>query len=256
MTAIAYDVGEQSWIGLATVRSVGPGGLALVETGDGRFAQAVPTGAHAVGARVLVALGAEGAWVLRELGPTEPKDPRPVVESPSGARAAVEGEALVVRDAAGRVLFEHGPSGAAVHVQRDLALAVDGKLRLEASDGVELACGEERLALAPKQTALSSARLSVTAGDASLQAARASVVAAALETVAESARGTFGRLEVKAARIVERAHETYREATEAAHSRAGRMRVIADGAYQLFAGRARLRADEELALDGEQIRLG
>ena len=77
-----------------------------------------------------------------------------------------------------------------------------------------------------------------------------------LETRAERLRQWLGLAEVRAGRLIERTRELYREVEGLAQVRANRMRWIAKDSLQFLGRRARLKAEEEVAIDGEHIRLG
>lgn len=65
-----------------------------------------------------------------------------------------------------------------------------------------------------------------------------------------------GRLETRARRIFEAAEDVYREAEGLSQTRAGRLRVLVEGALQLFARRTTLASEEETVVDGRRVLLG
>ena len=65
-----------------------------------------------------------------------------------------------------------------------------------------------------------------------------------------------GRIELRADRIFERARDVYREVEGVLHTRAHRVRTLATGAYQLFARRVNVLAEEDAAVDGKRVLLG
>jgi hypothetical protein len=65
-----------------------------------------------------------------------------------------------------------------------------------------------------------------------------------------------GRYEVRAERIVERAHDVYREVEGLLHARADRVRTLARDAFQVFAKRLHLAAEEDASVDGKRVLLG
>lgn len=74
--------------------------------------------------------------------------------------------------------------------------------------------------------------------------------------VAISTTLTSQTLEVDAKRVVERAEETYRYASESAHLNAGRIRNVADDAHEVIARRASMISEEDTVIDGERVLLG
>jgi hypothetical protein len=65
-----------------------------------------------------------------------------------------------------------------------------------------------------------------------------------------------GRFEVRADRIFECAHDVYREVEGLVQTRAERVRVLARDAYQAFAKRLNLAAEEDASVDGKRVLLG
>ncbi len=67
---------------------------------------------------------------------------------------------------------------------------------------------------------------------------------------------TVDVLETRATRVVTRAKNLYQQVEELAQTQAGRLRLVADGAFHLHARRALVKADEDVKLRGEKIHLG
>lgn len=65
-----------------------------------------------------------------------------------------------------------------------------------------------------------------------------------------------GKLEVHAARIVERAAEVYRDVESLLHTRAGRVRTLVRGALDLLAGTTHIASEEDTSIDGKRVLLG
>jgi hypothetical protein len=74
--------------------------------------------------------------------------------------------------------------------------------------------------------------------------------------VATSTTLTSQTLEVDAKRVVERAEETYRYASESAHLNAGTIRSVADDAHEVIARRASMISEEDTVIDGARVLLG
>ncbi|MEZ4339918.1 MAG: DUF3540 domain-containing protein [Sandaracinaceae bacterium] len=123
------------------------------------------------------------------------------------------------------------------------------RLVLEAAEKIELRVGGTSVELDPERLQLTSARAEVAFGDTLFTGK--TVVAAV-----ERARHVAGVLETEAQRLVTRAKETYQDVEDVALTRAGRIRQLATGALHLFGGRAVIRADDDVAIDGKKIHLG
>jgi hypothetical protein len=91
----------------------------------------------------------------------------------------------------------------------------------------------------------------ITAGDLTLSAPGGRIALRASEIVCEA-----GRFELRAGRIVERAGDVYREIEGLLQTRAERVRTVVRGAYQLFAKRAQVVAEEDASVDGKRVLLG
>ena len=64
------------------------------------------------------------------------------------------------------------------------------------------------------------------------------------------------RLELAARSVFEKFVRAYRRVAEAFHLKAGRVRTVVDGAWDVRAGRIEERADGDVRIDGNQIHLG
>ncbi|MGZ3448074.1 MAG: hypothetical protein ACXVEF_00660, partial [Polyangiales bacterium] len=65
------------------------------------------------------------------------------------------------------------------------------------------------------------------------------------DVVAQALRGTFGKHEIRAQRLVEKAVDVYREAEAQVETKAGRMRTLVTEAYRLLAGRTDIASKED-----------
>jgi hypothetical protein len=88
-------------------------------------------------------------------------------------------------------------------------------------------------------------------GDLVLSAPHGKISLKAAEVECEA-----GRIELRADRIFERARDVYRDVEGLLQTRAHRVRTLATGAYQLFAKRVNVLAEEDAAVDGKRVLLG
>ncbi len=82
------------------------------------------------------------------------------------------------------------------------------------------------------------------------------VEAARLLAEVASLRLVAGRVETLAKTVVEKTRNLYRAVEELLETRAGRVRSLVDGTYHLKARDAVVRAERDVDVDGEKIRLG
>ena len=88
-------------------------------------------------------------------------------------------------------------------------------------------------------------------GDLVLAADTGRVVIRGLEASIE-----VSKLEVRAARIVERAAEVYRDVDTLLQTRAGRVRTLVRGAMELLSGSTRIASEDDTSIDGKRVLLG
>jgi hypothetical protein len=88
-------------------------------------------------------------------------------------------------------------------------------------------------------------------GDLVLSAPAGKIALRAAEIVCEA-----GRYELNAERVLVRARDVYREIEGLLHTRADRVRTLARDAYQLFAKRLNMAAEEDASVDGKRVLLG
>jgi hypothetical protein len=86
--------------------------------------------------------------------------------------------------------------------------------------------------------------------------ARARVEAEDLDFNARKITLSAGVIELRAARIFERAGEVYRDVEGTLHTRAERVRTLVKDAYHLFAKRASVASEEDTSIDGRRVLLG
>lgn len=235
-------------------------------------------------ARTKIARGAARALSAGEgEGAPPPSAParlhdEPVITLPDGATARREGDGLVLADRAGRVLvrYENGSAEIAAP-DGDLTLAAPrGRVVLRSGLDVEveaardihsqagraltLAAGESpgspRLALGTEGATLKARDVRVEAQNSHLVTGRATVLAHQLGTTAHEWALHVERYELTATRLVETTRDAFREASELAQTRAGRMRTFVAGLFSVSAKRASLTAKEETKIDGKKVLLG
>jgi hypothetical protein len=193
----------------------------------------------------------DGSRVLRVRSPTGAL----VIEyDPEGGRARVTPEAGDLELAA--------PSGSLV-LRAAGAVAVEGgSVALRSRSGIGLVvedtAGASRsiLALEGDTARIVAPTLDVAARRASLQAEDARVTSRHLLAEAASLRVVAGHVQTLAKTVVAKAQNLYRTVEELCELRAGRVRALVDGTYHLKARDAVLRADRDVDVDGEKIRLG
>lgn len=196
-----------------------------------------------------------------------------------GTRVEIEraegGERVRLVTPSGLPLLEYDTRTGCVRLSSprgDLVLAApQGRVRVEAARGFEVttqgACvltaeqqgdagARARVVLEGERATVTAGVVETTAREVSVAAERVRTVARGVATTAESVRVLAGVVETRATRVLERAVHAYQEVDEQLQVRAGRVRVLAREALHAFGKRAFLGAEEEVKLDGEQIRLG
>jgi hypothetical protein len=123
-------------------------------------------------------------------------------------------------------------SGATANVTDDVIEIRDAEgaliIRYDAERG-------ETTISAPKDLILSGERVIIRGAEASIE---------------------VGKLEVTAARLVERVFEAYREVDSLLQTRAGRMRTLVRGALDLLSGSTNIVSEEDTSIDGKRVLLG
>jgi hypothetical protein len=198
----------------------------------------------------------------------------------AGISEGPEGEVLSVRDASGRLVFEHHAAAhrSVVHARGNLELRADeGGILLSARDAVRVHSAREvrlesdhavRLGTTPagerpassleldaRGTRLTTPHLEARADTIRTEVDEASLTARSLRTTCQTARHAVDVLEVQAGRILERAENVYRDVKELAQTRAGRIRLFAETSFHLFGRRTLFKAKEDLKLKADKIHL-
>jgi hypothetical protein len=112
------------------------------------------------------------------------------------------------------------------------------------------------LALEGGTARLAAPVLDVATRRASLQAEETRYAGRSLLAEVASLRLIAGRVETVARTVVEKTRNLYRAVEELLETRAGRVRSLVDGTYHLKARDAVVRAERDVDVDGEKIRLG
>lgn len=222
------------------------------------------------------------------IAPTPPEEPasEQALAAPSGITAKVDGDAIVVSDASGRVVARCTPDAIElVADRRDLVLrAPAGRVKIDAALDVEVSAGRDLTTSAGRDLGLSGARsaevgVAGTDGGARVRVEgdRAKVAAKRLDVEADLANAALGVVTLLARRIATRADSATLEArayevavssvvtkardvlTEVADSietRAGAMRSLVRGLFALHTERTALVSKEDTSVDGKKILLG
>lgn len=162
-----------------------------------------------------------------------------------------------VHDRDGALLFEYDPAGhrAVLHVPSgDLSLQIDGRLDVEARDGVSIA-GRDVKVEATGEVSLIGSFLRAAGRRAEVAVHEARLKASELESTTVRSRIVAEVIDTRAGRIVERARDSYREIERLAQTRAGRWRTSARKAAQLVGEGLLLKARETAKIKGERIHL-
>ncbi len=162
-----------------------------------------------------------------------------IVEIPldGGGSVSVDGGSAIIRDKRGRVVVTYTEGRAEIVApDGDLVLsAPSGKVSIRAGTDVEI---EAQGNLTEK-----------VSGTATVLATRIVHTASHIAQQAE-------RIEVTAARLVERTRDVYREASELMETRAGRARSVVDDVFALLSRRTTMASEEDTTIDGKRVLLG
>ncbi len=265
--AVVEDVGER-----LRVRRSGDGASRAVV--DARLAR-IPGYTPSVGDRVVVSFGSTESYVIAVLHAAAPE----ALLLPDGARAEVSGGRLDLRDVRGRLLvrYEDGhaeiaaPAGdlrlcapegrVVIESALDVALRSGRDVRIEAARRFEVttdaaSSSATRLSLDATRATLRAPHVEVTSKSARLATSRATVLARSIAVTAENLAQTLVKYELTAERLVERTKDTFRDASDLAQTRAGRLRTIVKDVFSMHARRSVLVSTDETSIDGKKVLLG
>lgn len=178
-----------------------------------------------------------------------------------GARVRVTPAAAEIVDAAGRLLVRYANGVAEIAAPAgDLVLrAPRGNVVLHAAGEVVLHAGDAAaptVTVAADGTRVETPAITVDAKDARLVAERGAVLAGHVVTTARTIATHVERLELTAARVVERTQEAFREVAGLSQTRAGRVRTIVDDVLAVWSRRTTLTSTEDTSIDGSKVLLG
>ena len=98
--------------------------------------------------------------------------------------------------------------------------------------------------------------IDVRTKSARLATSRATVMARSIAVTAEDLAQTVVKYELTAERLIERTKDTFRDASDLAQTRAGRLRIIVKDALSMHARRSVLVSTDETSIDGKKVLLG
>lgn len=133
-------------------------------------------------------------------------------------------------------------------------------LRVEPSRGVltlSVPEGDLRLSAPKGRVSVEGEAIALEAqGELSQRAERLSLDARTLEGNAKTAAWSAGEWKIRAGRIGERAGSVLREVEHTLEERAGRIRSVARGLFQVLSERTSMRSKDNTAIDGKRVLLG
>lgn len=191
-------------------------------------------------------------------------------------------ERLRLSDRRGRLLFEYRPdtNSAVLNLPdgdlqirapngnidlisgRSLRLTAVNRLNMTASEEINLALGGKGngavsgIQLARQGLALTSELLKLRAAKSDMVVGSARFRGRRLEATVSRARLVFDQLESIAERVVTRARSFYQVVEKLHHTRAGRLRALVEGTYDVSGHRLILKARNLVKVDGDKIHLG
>lgn len=234
----------------------------------------VPT----VGDRVLVSGDDRDLFVIGILKATAPPTVTGAMTLPDGGTIALEGEGVVLRDPAGRIMVRYVEGHAEIAAPSgDLVLgAPGGRVVLRSGTDVAIEAGRDvvhgaarslemrvgageapsRIKMDPRTVGVQGDRLTVEAKTSHAAVDEVTTVARAIATKASTIALTAERYELSATKLVEKARDAFRDVTDLAQSRLGRVRTIVAGAYSQKAQRTVIKSTDDTSIDGRKIHLG
>lgn len=237
---------------------------------DARLAR-IPGYTPSVGDRVIVSFGPTESYVIAVLHAAAPE----TLLLPDGARAEVDGNRLDVRDAGGRLLVRYEAGRAEIAAPSgDLRLsAPEGRVVIESGLDVALRSGRDvqvdtarrfevstaggaDLSLDGKRASLNAPTVEVTTKSARLATARATVLARNIAVTAEQIAEKVVKYELTAERLIEKTKDTFRDASDLAQTRAGRLRTIVKDVFSSHARRSVIVSTDDTSIDGKKVLLG
>jgi hypothetical protein len=227
-----------------------------------------------VGDRVIVAGDDAALYVIAVVDAALPL----ALPLPDGGAAELRGEALEIRDPAGRLRVRYAAGEAEItSPEGDLTLAApNGRVVLKG--GVDVAIeaardvthsagrrvdlqaggGEDgpQVRVEPHAVAVKADRLSTHSRHGTFVAGQVTVIARAIETTAREIATNADRVELDATRLIEKTRDVFRDAVDLAQTRAGRVRTIVKDVYSTHARRTVVVSEEDTTIDGAKVLLG
>lgn len=267
-------------LGKARVRRCGPADAA---TGGGRElcdARLTYVAGYtpAEGDRVLIASDGADVYVVSVLMASNLARPNDAaIALPDGGRAELQGRALEVRDAEGRLVVRYEDGAATISpASGDLRLcAPQGSVRIESAVDVSIEAGrdlsqgaarrvdiaagsadEPQVRVEPRKMKIKADQIEALAKVSRLVAGEVSVIARAAALTASHLAQNVERYDLTATRLVERTRDAFREAQDLAQTKAGRARTLVREVFTLQSKRSVLVSDEDTSIDGRKIFLG
>lgn len=187
--------------------------------------------------------------------------PAPLIRLSDGSSVAATGDAAEIRDPEGRVIVRYaGGAAEIVAPAGNLTLSAPaGRVVMKAAAGIELRSGdaeEPQVAVGAAEVRVDASVLDVKTGESRVATGRATITAERIATAASVLTQHVERFELTATRLVEKTRDTFRDASDLAQTRAGRVRTVVKNAYALFARRTSIASKEETSIDGSKILLG
>jgi hypothetical protein len=187
--------------------------------------------------------------------------PAPPIRLSDGSSVAVTDDMAEIRDPEGRVVVRYACGAAEIVAPAgNLTLsAPEGRVVLKSAMGIELCSGdaeEPQVLVGSSEVRVDAARLDVKTEESRVVTGRATVTAERIATAASVLTQQVERFELTATRLVEKTRDSFRDASDLAQTRAGRVRTVVKNAYALFARRTSVTSKEETSIDGSKILLG
>ncbi len=164
--------------------------------------------------------------------------------------AAPSGD-LVLGAPGGRVVLRSG-TDVAIEAARDVVHGAGRSLEMRVGVGDAAA----RIAMDPRTVDVRSERVTVEAKSSHATVDEVTTVARAIATRAATIAVSAERYELSATKLVEKARDAFRDVTDLAQSRIGRVRTLVAGAYSQKARRTVIASTDDTSIDGRKIHLG
>ena len=201
-----------------------------------------------------------------------------MVVAPDGSAARLENDSVILQTPDGAVVarFKAGclelvaPDGdlklSAPHGHVVLSSSMDVKISAardvlhQSGRRVDLASGEEgaspQVRIEPARVQIESRRIEFRSAATEFVSQEVRMAAQRIHTSAEELLQTVGLYELKAVRIVEKARDAFRDITDLAQDRVGRLRSLVKDVYSMSSRRTLMKSKDDTSIDGKKILLG